>query len=161
MPTGLPSSRANPSRSVPAALSLPITVRTLAHDTSLAVWGVPSPVVIDHRLRCQPTTASGTLSVEAKYGLISNNGVPSRQSRPTTKSALPSTRTSFTTLMAIGLGLAAIVGQGMRAMTYQGRAADAAMLGLALAVLTTAAFFASWIPARRATRITPTRALRE
>src|SRR5437763_8984749 len=28
--------------------SLPITVRTLAHDTSLAVWGVPSPIVIDH-----------------------------------------------------------------------------------------------------------------
>jgi len=63
--------------------------------------------------------------------------------------------------LGLGLGLAAIVGQGMRAMTYQGRAADAAMLGLALAVLTTAALVASWIPARRATRITPTRALRE
>lgn len=32
---------------------LPITVRTLAHDTSLAVWGVPSPIVIDHPLRIQ------------------------------------------------------------------------------------------------------------
>jgi hypothetical protein len=63
--------------------------------------------------------------------------------------------------LGLGLGLAAIVGQGMRALTYQGRAADAAMLGLALVVLTTAALFASWIPARRATRITPTRALRE
>ena len=32
---------------------LPITVRTLAHDTSLAVWGVPSPLVIDHPFRIQ------------------------------------------------------------------------------------------------------------
>jgi hypothetical protein len=28
--------------------SLPVTVRTMAHDTSLAVWGVPSPIVVDH-----------------------------------------------------------------------------------------------------------------
>ena len=33
--------------------SLPMTVRTLAHDTSLAVWGVPSPIVIDHPFRIQ------------------------------------------------------------------------------------------------------------
>ena len=33
--------------------SLPITVRTLAHDTSLAVWGVPSPIVMDHPFRIQ------------------------------------------------------------------------------------------------------------
>jgi hypothetical protein len=31
--------------------SLPITVKTRAHDTSLAVWGVPSPIVIDHPFR--------------------------------------------------------------------------------------------------------------
>ena len=31
--------------------SLPITVKTLAHDTSLAVWGVPSPIVIDQPFR--------------------------------------------------------------------------------------------------------------
>ena len=31
--------------------SLPITVKTLAHDTSLAVWGVPSPIVMDHPFR--------------------------------------------------------------------------------------------------------------
>ena len=31
--------------------SLPITVTTLAHDTSLAVWGVPSPIVIGHPFR--------------------------------------------------------------------------------------------------------------
>jgi hypothetical protein len=33
--------------------SLPITVRIMAHDTSLAVWGVPSPIVIDHPFRIQ------------------------------------------------------------------------------------------------------------
>jgi hypothetical protein len=31
--------------------SLPITVKTRAHDTSLAVWSVPSPIVIDHPFR--------------------------------------------------------------------------------------------------------------
>ena len=40
---------------------LPITVRTLAHDTSLAVWSVPSPIVIDHPFRIQvgATCSSG------------------------------------------------------------------------------------------------------
>jgi hypothetical protein len=33
--------------------SVPITVRTLAHDTSLAVWGVPSPIVMEHPFRIQ------------------------------------------------------------------------------------------------------------
>jgi hypothetical protein len=33
--------------------SLPITVRIIPHDTSLAVWGVPSPVVIGHPFRIQ------------------------------------------------------------------------------------------------------------
>jgi hypothetical protein len=31
--------------------SLPIAVKTLAHDTSLAVWGVPSPIVMDQSFR--------------------------------------------------------------------------------------------------------------
>jgi hypothetical protein len=31
--------------------SIPITVRTMAHDTSLAVWGVPSPIVTTHPFR--------------------------------------------------------------------------------------------------------------
>ncbi len=41
--------------------TLPITVRTLAHDTSLAVWSVPSPIVIDHPFRIQvgATCSSG------------------------------------------------------------------------------------------------------
>src|SRR6185436_9738347 len=40
---------------------LPITVTTLAHDTSLAVWSVPSPIVIDHPFRIQvgATCSSG------------------------------------------------------------------------------------------------------
>jgi hypothetical protein len=39
----------------------PITVRTLPHDTSLAVWGVPSPIVMDHPFRIQvgATCSSG------------------------------------------------------------------------------------------------------
>ena len=32
---------------------LPFTVRTIAHDTSLAVWGVPSPIVIHQPFRIQ------------------------------------------------------------------------------------------------------------
>ena len=31
--------------------SLRIRARTMTHDTSLAVWGVPSPIVMDHRFR--------------------------------------------------------------------------------------------------------------
>jgi PEGA domain-containing protein len=31
--------------------SLPMTVRTMAHDTSLAVWGFPSPIVMEHPFR--------------------------------------------------------------------------------------------------------------
>ena len=41
--------------------SVPIAVRTLAHDTSLAVWGVPSPIVMGHPFRIQvgATCSSG------------------------------------------------------------------------------------------------------
>jgi hypothetical protein len=35
------------------AASLPITVRTIPHDTSLAVWAVPSPIVMNHPFRIQ------------------------------------------------------------------------------------------------------------
>jgi hypothetical protein len=31
--------------------SFPVTVKTMAHDTSLAVWGVPSPIVTGHPFR--------------------------------------------------------------------------------------------------------------
>jgi hypothetical protein len=47
--------------------SLPITVRTLAHDTSLAVWGVPSPIVIDHPFRIHVgATCSAGCDLEGK-----------------------------------------------------------------------------------------------
>jgi hypothetical protein len=47
--------------------SLPIAVRTLAHDTSLAVWGVPSPIVIDHRFRIQVgATCSAGCDLQSK-----------------------------------------------------------------------------------------------
>jgi hypothetical protein len=47
--------------------SLPITVRTMAHDTSLAVWGVPSPIVIDHPFRIHVgATCSAGCDLEGK-----------------------------------------------------------------------------------------------
>jgi hypothetical protein len=41
--------------------SLPLTVTTVAHDTSLAVWGVPSPIVAAHpfRIHVGATCSSG------------------------------------------------------------------------------------------------------
>ena len=45
--------------------SLPITVRAIAHDTSLAVWGVPSPIVIGHPFRIHVgATCSGGCDLE-------------------------------------------------------------------------------------------------
>src|SRR5262249_27701000 len=68
---------------------------------------IPAPGPPDYgRAACQPTTASVTASVEAKYGLMSSIGGRWRQSRPTTESLVPSTRKSRTTLIAIGLGRA-------------------------------------------------------
>jgi predicted permease len=63
--------------------------------------------------------------------------------------------------LGVGLVLSALVGIAMRSLTYQGRAADAAVLTVALVVLTSSALLASWLPARRATKIEPLRAIRE
>jgi hypothetical protein len=53
--------------------SLPITVRTMAHDTSLAVWGVPSPIVINHPFRIQVgATCSAGCDLEGKEIQISD-----------------------------------------------------------------------------------------
>jgi hypothetical protein len=47
--------------------SLPIVVRTMAHDTSLAVWGVPSPIVIDQPFRAHVgATCSSGCDLEGK-----------------------------------------------------------------------------------------------
>lgn len=63
--------------------------------------------------------------------------------------------------LAVGLGLAALTGTAMRGLVYQERGVDPLVLGAALLVLIVAALAASWLPARRATRIGPLRALRE
>ncbi len=62
--------------------------------------------------------------------------------------------------LAAGIGLSAIAGAALRSLTYQNRVADAALIGFAAAVLAGAAMLASWLPARRATRVAPLTALR-
>ena len=47
--------------------SLPMAIKTIAHDTSLAVWGVPSPIVIDHPFRIHVgATCSAGCDLEGK-----------------------------------------------------------------------------------------------
>ena len=68
------------------------------------------------------------------------------------------------TLSMVGLGagllLSIVVMSGMSAMTLQAHGADMATTLGAMIVLALAAAAASWIPARRATRVPPTVALR-
>jgi predicted permease len=63
--------------------------------------------------------------------------------------------------LGAGLLLSSLAGVAMRSLTYQGRAADAAVLGVALVVLAGSALIASWLPARRATSISPITAMRQ
>ncbi|WP_221031577.1 ADOP family duplicated permease [Actomonas aquatica] len=57
--------------------------------------------------------------------------------------------------LAIGLGLAFLAGQVLASMLLQGTSGQSLMLLGSAAVLATAVFLATWIPARRAARVDP------
>jgi predicted permease len=62
--------------------------------------------------------------------------------------------------LTIGMGLSALASAGMRAMTVQTSPVDLPTVLGPTAILAAAAVLASWIPARRATAVPPTVALR-
>jgi predicted permease len=62
--------------------------------------------------------------------------------------------------IAIGLPLAALLGRALSSMLFDVKPLDPVVFTLAPAVLGLAAFVATWIPARRATRVNPVTALR-
>jgi predicted permease len=68
--------------------------------------------------------------------------------------------TSMAIGLTVGAGLAVVAGVALSTLSFQGRGADPAIVGGALLVLICSALLATWLPARRATRIAPTRALR-
>jgi hypothetical protein len=62
--------------------------------------------------------------------------------------------------VAIGLLLAAATGKLLASMLYQVGALDPIAFSTAAVILSAATFFATWLPARRATRVSPITALR-
>ena len=62
--------------------------------------------------------------------------------------------------LTIGLGLSLLAAIGLRSLLFQASPFDPMTTGAALLVLLAAAFTASWIPARRATKVAPVTALR-
>jgi putative ABC transport system permease protein len=62
--------------------------------------------------------------------------------------------------LLVGCGLALGVGRVLGSMLYKISPADPLALGGAALVLLGATLFACWLPARRATRVNPTEALR-
>ncbi len=69
---------------------------------------------------------------------------------------------AFQTAFAVTAGtiLALLVGQALSSMLYNVRPSDPLVLGSAIVLLAGATLLASWVPARRATRVNPTEALR-
>ncbi len=63
--------------------------------------------------------------------------------------------------VSAGLLLSLVAGRGLQHRLYGVTATDAWSLGAAAAILTAAALVASWLPARRASRVDPVIALRE
>ena len=62
--------------------------------------------------------------------------------------------------VALGLPLAALLGFGVSSLLYDVKPLDPVVFTAAPAVLALAALVATWLPARRATRVTPLTALR-
>src|SRR5207245_9336073 len=58
----------------------------------------------DHSDATEPDCGGAGGSYSQRSGLITSNGVSSRQSRPSTSTTAPSTPTSLTTEVAIGFG---------------------------------------------------------
>jgi putative ABC transport system permease protein len=63
--------------------------------------------------------------------------------------------------VAIGLPLAALLGMALSSLLYEVKPLDPVVFTTAPAVLAAAAMVATWLPARRATRVTPLTALRD
>jgi ABC-type antimicrobial peptide transport system permease subunit len=62
--------------------------------------------------------------------------------------------------VALGLPLAALLGVALRSVLYDVKPLDPVVLRLGTGLLTGAALVATWLPARRATRVAPLTALR-
>jgi ABC-type antimicrobial peptide transport system permease subunit len=62
--------------------------------------------------------------------------------------------------VAIGLALVAVGGRFLRSLLFEIGPADPVALGSTVAIVAVFALFASWIPARRASRVNPAEALR-
>ena len=63
--------------------------------------------------------------------------------------------------LVAGLGLSALMSPAVGSLLFQGAGFDAPVVALAFLTLLAAASLASWLPARRATRIAPSSAVRD